>query len=1054
MSAPQHEMILASAGSGKTYALTGRFVRLLAGGARPERIIALTFTRKAAGEFFDEILRKLAGAAADADRAAALAREVGRPSLGREDFLRLLREVIEAMPRLRLGTLDSFFARIARSFPLELGLAGEFEILHEHAARLERRRVLRRMFARAGALDGAQREFIEAFKRATFGREEKRLGAQLDAFLDEHHEVYLAAPEASTWGDPARIWPAGQPWLGARPDATAAVRALRAWLAAAAPADKQRRRWEDFLAAFDAWTPGSNPPRELVYVLEKAFAAWSELKAGATILEFDRRKQELDAPAAAALAEIARAVAGGELARRLEMTRGIFAVLRGYERTYHDVVRRAGRLTFADVQRLLAPGAGAPALTREPGEGRLFIDYRLDAEIDHWLLDEFQDTSFGQWSVLKNLIDEVVQDPEARRTFFCVGDVKQAIYTWREGDPRLFREIHRHYTAAAPGAIVTGHLDESWRSGPAVIAMVNQVFGDRAALEDLFPGPMSAAWNAEWRPHVTAVPQRTGQAAWLLADEEDERRQLVLDLLRELQPLDRGMSCAVLVQTNRAAAELADYLRQEAGMPAVAESDLPVCTDNPLGAAVLALVQAAAHPGDTLAWEHVRMTPFAEALAREGIHDREALTRRILGQIHHGGFEGTVAHWINAVEPSLAADDAFSRARGRQLVDAARRFDGTGGRSVSEFVAFMERHTIREPEGAAVVRVMTLHKAKGLGFDIVLLPDLEGTRLDQARSGLAVHKGGDRSIEWVLDAPPRLFAEQDAVLAAHAREAEAEAGYEALSLLYVGLTRAKRGLYVITGRPGDSTSRNYPRLLAATLANAGAEREVPVGRLRTRGAWAEGDANWHQAVSPAAVAPAPGFPGRVIARVAAMKRFPALRPSAHAGAVFAAGLFSLQRGSATDYGTQVHSLLAQVEWGPAPEIVAGWPTLTEPAAREAAAVLQAPGLRDVWRPPAEAQAEVWRERSFEMIWDESWITGTIDRVIVEQGPDGLPLRATVYDFKTDGVEEAAVDTWVPRYADQLRLYRQAAARLTGLPLAQVRGVLVLTKLLRLVEPAT
>ena len=72
-----HVMILASAGSGKTYALTNRFVRLLALGAKPERIVALTFTRKAAGEFFDEILNKLARAARDPVYAAQLAGEIG-----------------------------------------------------------------------------------------------------------------------------------------------------------------------------------------------------------------------------------------------------------------------------------------------------------------------------------------------------------------------------------------------------------------------------------------------------------------------------------------------------------------------------------------------------------------------------------------------------------------------------------------------------------------------------------------------------------------------------------------------------------------------------------------------------------------------------------------------------------------------------------------------------------------------------------------------------------------------------------------------------------------
>src|SRR5690606_10771752 len=128
-------MILASAGSGKTYALTNRFVQLLARGAPPERIVALTFTRKAAGEFFDEILNKLARAASDAKEATKTAAEIGEPQLGRAEFLGMLRAMVGAMHRLSLGTLDSFFARVVRAFPLELGLGGDFEILQEHGAR-------------------------------------------------------------------------------------------------------------------------------------------------------------------------------------------------------------------------------------------------------------------------------------------------------------------------------------------------------------------------------------------------------------------------------------------------------------------------------------------------------------------------------------------------------------------------------------------------------------------------------------------------------------------------------------------------------------------------------------------------------------------------------------------------------------------------------------------------------------------------------------------------------------------------------------------------------
>ncbi|HEV8073296.1 MAG TPA: UvrD-helicase domain-containing protein, partial [Opitutaceae bacterium] len=676
MSRPRHVMILASAGSGKTYALTNHFVKLLAGGAQPERIVALTFTRKAAGEFFDEILNKLAGAARDAGRARTLANEIGQPQLGTVDFLRMLRAVTEAMHRLRLGTLDSFFARIARAFPFELGLTGEFEILQEHAARLERQRVLQRMFTQTGETDGAQKEFIEAFKRATFGAEEKRLGKLLDAFLDQHQEVYLAAPDKEFWGNAARIWPGGNPWLGARIDPKLAMRALRSWLGGAEIGDKQRERWGAFILALERWAPGATPPRELTYVLEKALAGWRELVAGRAGLEFDRKKQELDGPACAALADLVRHVVGGELVRRLETTRGIYDVLRGYEAFYHDAVRRAGKLTFADVQRLLTPGGGVRPLTREAeAVDRLYIDYRLDAEIDHWLLDEFQDTSFGQWSVLRNLIDEAVQDATGARSFFCVGDVKQAIYTtWREGDPRLFREIFNHYNAARPGAIEEKHLVKSRRSGPALIEMINAVFGQGEALNNLFPGAATKTWNNEWRNHVSAVPESTGQAAWLHAADENARWTLVLRLLQEIQPLARNLTCALLVQKNQTAAELADFLRREGGLPAVAESDLHVGIDNPLGAALLALLQAAAHPGDTLAWEHLRMTPLGALLTEEKLDGPEALTGRVLGQVQAEGFERTIEAWLRKLEPRLAPDAAFSHQRARQFAAAAGTF--------------------------------------------------------------------------------------------------------------------------------------------------------------------------------------------------------------------------------------------------------------------------------------------------------------------------------------------------------------------------------------------
>ncbi len=1045
MTPPGHVMILASAGSGKTYALTDRFIGLLARGAAPDRIVALTFTRKAAGEFFDRILNKLAAAAADPAAARRLDAAIGWEGREPEAYRRLLRGMVDAMPRLRLGTLDGFFARIVRAFPLELGLAGDFEVLQEHAARLERRRVLRRLYlpVRGGPAE-AQKNFIEAFKRATFGADEKRLATHLDTFLDEHHRVYLTAASGAGWGEAARIWPSGQPWLEAGTALAPALRTLESWLASATLDPSSRRRWAEFLEAVPTWAPGASLPRPLEYVLEKTLPILPALLAGSAELKFNRQAQALPAAAARALGDVVQAIAAAELSGQLAVTRGIFEVLRDYDRLYHDTVRRGGKLTFADIQRLLEP-MRLSAIGGEPEAGRLAIDYRLDGEIDHWLLDEFQDTSFGQWSILRNLVDEAVQDPTGRRTFFCVGDVKQAIYTWRGGDPRIFREVLEYYNAAAPGTVVEKFLDSSWRSGPPVIELVNAVFGASAVLHGLFPGAAAATWTREWRTHRSAVPDRNGQAALIHAAGRDGRWRTTLELLRELAPGERGLSCAVLVRQNDTAAELADYLRAEGGFSATAEADLRVCVDHPAGAALLALVQAAAHPGDRLAWEHVRMSPLAAVLGVDGIGDRDALALAVLGSIFHDGFARTMEFWLKRLEPA----DRFSRERADQFAAAAAAFDATGSRNPDEFIEFMGRFTLRDTEGGAVVRVMTIHKAKGLDFDVVVVPDLEGHTLLSRREGLAVHESADRSIDWVLDLPPRLFSENDAVLGAHVCDARAAACYEQLSLLYVALTRAKRGLYVVTEPVGASSSANFPQFLARTLGCE--ERPIRVGAHEFAGSWSRGDPEWFRGLPPPAPAsrPVPGLERLAGAASNSVLRRRVRRPSLEDPSWESpARLFRLERSRESDFGRRVHELLARIAWADPAERAAraaDWAAQGGAPDAEAAACLTAAGLAAIWASP-DGAAEVWRERDFEVIAEEAWVSGRFDRVVVSKDSAGRPTAAVVYDFKTDRAESPA--NWraiAERHAGQLATYRRAVCALTGLPAAAVRAEVVLTR---------
>jgi ATP-dependent helicase/nuclease subunit A len=321
-----------------------------------------------------------------------------------------------------------------------------------------------------------------------------------------------------------------------------------------------------------------------------------------------------------------------------------------------------------------------------------------------------------------------------------------------------------------------------------------------------------------------------------------------------------------------------------------------------------------------------------------------------------------------------------------------------------------------------------------------------------------VQKALDRSVEWVFDLPGKLFHMQDDVLSAYVRSAEAEACYESLSLLYVALTRAKHALYIITKRPGSSTSRNFPKLLAETLGET--TQPIAVGTQVFEGGYVVGTADWYADMH--------SEPSDVTARVVGLIDEPgfrsrtqlmARRPSGeHHAELFGPRLFSLDQSRATGFGTTVHRLLSEVEWsGPdAAQIVETWRT-REPddvAVEQAIACLKAPALAGIWRKPNFG--EVWRERAFEVVIDQDWITGIFDRVVVERDHKGRAFRVSVIDFKTDQVSSAGECAAASgRYAQQLEHYRRVAGVLTGVPLEQITCVLAFTRVqeIAVVEPA-
>ena len=1093
-SAIPSEMILASAGSGKTWQLTNRFIALMAqqllSGAevKPEQIVAVTFTRKAAGEFFDSILVKLAKAASDPHYARTLigdesidpevAKDPLRPllkQLTQAHYLQLLRIFISRMPRLFLGTLDSFFSSILRSFPAEFGLAGDFEILSDHQGAVERERIYRKVFQRTlptlkSKSDGlaAQKDFLEAFRRATFGKEESSIRAVLDQFVENQHGILLHAARQELWGDPSSIWPQGCQWIGSKIKLDETFAQLFVAFESEKVHDKAWDFWREFREQAISHTPGGSFPGRVKFFIGKALEVWADIEAKNCILTVNRQKQTLEGRTCDLFKSIVTHLVGAEIEIRLIRTQGAWQVLSQFEKAWSQQVRRRGQLTFQDMELILAghefsEDLPRPILSQRPGsEERLRIDYRLDARYDHWLLDEFQDTNYTQWSVIENLIDEAVQDTSDDRTLFQVGDIKQAIYAWRGGDTKLFSDVAARYNSGSEQRIHLRPLNVSWRSGHDVIAMVNRIFGDKPALAELgLPEDTRRRWL--WEDHQVAGinDDLPGYAALLHphpADgekvQEEDRFRLVSSLLEEIQPVRRGLSCAILVQDNFTGRALVDYLRAHSPsrIPVMCESEVAVAMDNPVTLAFLSLLRCAAHPGDTLAWQHLHMTPFRHVLEARKMNVG-MLSADILRQVFNDGFESTLQRWLQALEEAGALLDPFSRHRTEDLALAARIFDLGGSRDINEFLNYAENYTTREPDTQSAVQVMTIHKSKGLTFDCVLLVDLEGNSMTNVRRGIGVKQGEKRRVQWVFDLPPSDIVKADPVLSKYREEREAEAAYEELCKFYVALTRAKHANYLIVEpRKEKSTSNNFVRLLLSTL---GGERE-PIttnisgepAELVYESATRSTNRHWFEKLAPNApeeAAPHERAPVSAKGRIRPPRRTPS---GSESSLITARQLFSRSGRFARSYGTLVHAFFEQIEWLDEQDfntlqslwaaVPCGEDSLRSRAQAEVVGCLNTPDCSAALSRPS-ASARCWREKRFEILLNGEWLSGTFDRVVIESD------RATILDFKTDKLETPeALRERVNGYRPQLETYREVLSRMTGLPTQSITCKLLFT----------
>jgi len=936
-------IVQAPAGSGKTELLIQRTLRLLALVDEPEEISAITFTRKAAGEMRKRVLEALARAAREprpeesAEPHRALTWDLARAALDRDSARGW--ELGDNASRLRIQTIDSLCASLTRQMPV----LSRFGAQPESAER-----------------DEAEALYREA-ARATLallesGAEQDRDSADDVARLLMHLDNNLGAAEALIAGALAER----DKWLrnlsGAH-DREALEAAL------------ERVRREAMERAHSRVSSGNAAVGELLAVASRAASNLVAAGSASPLVACEALgvlpgAEEEDLPVWQGLAELLLTQAGeprktGGLNVRIGFPPGVskaekeaakaakeragalIAALAGDPVTrdalhalrslppprYDDaqwetlgaiarLVRRAtgelrvvfGAQARADFVEVAHRASDALGSDEEPTELALALDYR----IRHLLVDEFQDTSFTQYELLRKLT--AGWQPDDGRSLFLVGDPMQSIYRFRQAEVGLFLRARRDGLGGVELHPLT--LSVNFRSQRGVVDWVNAAFRQvMPAAENVAAGAVPytdsvARHEALPGEAVSVHPLLAGEGA---AEQEAAR---VVQIAREAQADDAQGTIAILVRSRGVLDAIVPALR-EAGLRYRAIDIEHLGHRQPVQD-LLALTRALCHPADRLAWlsllrapwcgltltdlhalcnageavgdavnlEHSSENPEAqsdqaarsrnrnESTLRERMHDAAVLARlspdgRARLERVREVLEAALAERLRV--PLRDSVEGVWLALGGPACAEARNDLEDAGIFLDRLDALEEAGTVSDldaleqsvqhlfaapdPDADARIEIMTIHKAKGLEFDTVIVPGLgRGTPPDDARlfrwiERPALHDpapGFPHGSELLLAPIKQAGAQSDAIYD-FIKQLDAErGGHEDGRLLYVAATRAKRRLHLLgTASASDKSG---------TLDVQGAPRGSLLARL-----WPAVGQHYQQAAASASL-PAGGTP--------------------------------------------------------------------------------------------------------------------------------------------------------------------------------------------------
>ncbi|MDB5700931.1 MAG: double-strand break repair helicase AddA [Sphingomonadales bacterium] len=1043
----EHVWLSASAGTGKTYVLSARVLRLLLRGARPDSILCLTFTKAGAAEMAERVHQRLAWWVRLDD--TVLFRELealGEPSgpVERENARTLFAKVLESRGGgLRIMTIHAFCQTLLAGFPLEAGLIPGFRPIEGREEAALGQSVLADVVVTAeregdrrllGDLSALSRRLGEDEARRFLSRA-ARAGEALDALPEGLDALVRRAMDVPADFDAGDIALACSDGAFDRPALLELARMYAGW------ATKTGEAAADRIAE---WLLGS--PEQRAAELSGLALVWLN-KDG----EF--RKAGPKDPGFPALREQLNVWCGElcGLAARAELAAGVSSALnagRRYARAYDGAKRARGLVDFDDLIRLTGRLLGEPGISD-------WIRYKLDQATDHILVDEAQDTNLRQWEIVAGLASEFFAGEGARdnfeRTIFTVGDFKQAIYGFQGTDPEHYRVAGIGFNRQAEAAgreIIQLSLNASFRSSQPVLNVVDKL------LDEL--GHQALGLPGASEPHVSfgggfgqvtllqplsgdSAAEDDGEEGWV----EDHVRKLAGTLAKQVRGwlsvasaervwLERKArwlrpeDVMILVRKRGELAALLVARLQAEGVPVAGVDRLRL--QAPLAVKdLLAAMRFAVQRGDDLTLAALLVSPlmgwdqdqlFAVAHGRKGSLWEavpEGETREALLAILNAADRVTPFQFLETLlsgplqgrRKLIARLGEEARDPIDELLNAALQFGREGTASLQGFLDWFDRgegEIVRDAMGAGdAVRVMTVHGAKGLQAPVVVLADAAG---DPDASGA-------RGFEWVLDSfdasdgtirPVPLFRPRAAerALVASLEKAASEADdrdrREHWRLLYVAMTRAEERL-VVAGSLGTrakgvvppeswhaAIGRALARLEVVGVADPvwGSRADYVVGALGARVEEGLSTAFEKRAVLPDWL--------RVAAPVEARPPRP-LAPSSLGVDLVASPPGGVGKADAAERGRRLHGLFERLPGvAVTKRRAAGIAWLGDAELVDAAlAVIDDPAFADVFAEGALAEAPIAG------VVDGVVVSGVVDRLIVTDA------AVTIVDFKTGRV---------------------------------------------------